>query len=210
MPCGSRAIRLSAAVDIEPTLAVSVTPGLRPEPQPLRVLHNGRFSLPAGRYRVVVRWATRDPLPAGAGSAIALQVGRIGPALQEWQVTPVPAGEWTAEFWLPADAGFVGFRGSIEVERSIAELRIEALDIVDAGVRTTTPQVLAAAAYHGTLVLFHDEAMYPGDRRLLDHGAAPRTGDGRVSRWLRQGRDAACAQWRKVESPAALDARLEP
>ena len=38
-----------------------------PEPQPLRVLHNGRFSLPAGRYRAVVAWAARDPLPAGPG-----------------------------------------------------------------------------------------------------------------------------------------------
>jgi hypothetical protein len=140
---------------------VEVAPGLRPEPQPLRVLHNGRFSLPAGRYRVRVRWAARDPLPARSPAAIALQVGRIGPALQQWPVTPAPGGSWDAEFWLPVDAGFVGFRGTTEVERSIEALRVEAIDVVDAGVRTMTPQVLAAALYGDAMVFFHDERMYP-------------------------------------------------
>jgi hypothetical protein len=156
-----RPIRIAAAAEVEPTLAVSVTPGSRPEPQPLRVLHNGRFSLPAGRYRVVVRWAAREPLPARSGMPIALQVGRIGPPLQQWPLTPLPGGEWTAEFWLPADAGFVGFRGAPELERSIDELRIEALDVVDAGARTRAGQVLAASAYGRTIVLFHDETTYP-------------------------------------------------
>jgi hypothetical protein len=156
-----RPLRVSRAAEVEPTLALGVRPGLRPEPQPLRVLHNGRFSLPAGRYRAVVRWATRDPLPARAGTPIGLQVGRIGPPLQQWPLTPVPGGEWTTEFWLPTDAGFVGFRGAPDLERSIEELRIEALDVVDAGARTLTGQVLAASAYGGTIVLFHDETTYP-------------------------------------------------
>ena len=46
----------------------SVEPGLRTEPQPIRVLHNGRFSLPAGRYRIEVDWngdaARRNDRPA--------------------------------------------------------------------------------------------------------------------------------------------------
>ena len=159
-----RPLRLSSAAEVEPTLAVSVTPGLRPEPQPLRVLHNGRFSLPAGHYRAVVRFATRDPLPARAGTPIALQVGRIGSPLHQWPLSPVPGGEWTTEFWLPIDAGFVGFRGSAELERSIEELRIEARDVVDAGVRTRTGQVLGASAYGRTIVLFHNETTYPESR----------------------------------------------
>ena len=105
-------VRFDDARAIEPTLAVEVTPGLRPEPQPMRVLHNGRFSLPAGNYRVRVRWAAGDPLPARGPTAIALQVGRIGPPLRQWPVTPSPGASWDAEFWLPVDAGFVGFRGT--------------------------------------------------------------------------------------------------
>jgi hypothetical protein len=156
-----RPLRLEPSTAVEPTLAVGVTPGLRTQPQPVRVLHNGRFSLPAGRYRAVIRWAARDPLPAGEGTPIALQIGRIGPPLRQWTVTPVPGGTWDTEFWLPVDAGFVGLRGSRELEQSIDEIRIEALDVQDLGARLDTPQVLAAAAYGDALVLFHDEAMYP-------------------------------------------------
>lgn len=146
---------------VEPTLALGVTPGLRTQPQPIRVLHNGRFSLPAGRYRLVVRWASRSPLPAPAGTPLALQIGRVGTPLTTWPVTPVPDGNFTSEVWLPVDAAFVGLRGSPELERSIAEIRFEPLDVVDAGHRVATPQVLATAAYGDILVLFHDEPMYP-------------------------------------------------
>jgi len=156
-----RPLRVGRAVDAEASLAVRVRPGTRPEPQPLRVLHNGRFSLPAGRYRVVVRWVARDPLPARDGATLGLQVGRIGNPLTTWTVTPTPGGTWSETFWLPVDAGFVGLRGTPEVERSIDEIRFEAEDVEDLGTRTATPQVLAAAAYGRRLVLFHDELMYP-------------------------------------------------
>jgi hypothetical protein len=76
-------------------------------------------------------------------------------------VSPAPGGSWQEEFWLPVDAGFVGFRGSAELERSIDALRVEAIDVEDAGARVATPQVLAAAEYGDAVVLFHDEAMYP-------------------------------------------------
>ena len=153
--------RITGAADVEGTMAVGVAAGQRTDPQAVRVLHNGRFSLPAGRYRAVALWGARDPLPARAGATIGLQVGRIGGPLREWPVEPTPGGTWQQEFVLPVDAGFVAFRGSTELERSIASLRIEALDVVDAGARTVTPQVLAAAAYGGLVVLFHDGALYP-------------------------------------------------
>lgn len=154
-------LRVSGALEIEPLLSVGVAPGLRPEPQPVRVLHNGRFSLPAGRYRVAVAWAARDPLPAGSGATIGLQVGRIGAPLRVWPVSPTPGGRWQEEFELPVDAGFVGFRGTPDVERSIATLQVEAINIVDAGTRTVTTQVLSAAAFGSVIVTFHDEQLYP-------------------------------------------------
>lgn len=149
------------AREVEGGFTLSVTPGQRTQPQPLRVLHNGRFSLPAGRYRLTIRWADRDPLPAQAGTPLMLQVGRTGSPLATWPVTPAPRGAFSEEVWLPVDAGFVGLRGSAELERSMAAIRFEAIDVVDAGRRTATPQVLAAAYYGEVMALFHDEPTYP-------------------------------------------------
>ncbi|MEZ5417484.1 MAG: hypothetical protein R2708_09075 [Vicinamibacterales bacterium] len=152
---------VSGAGAMLPALTLEAAAGSARGPQPLRVLHNGRFSLPAGRYRVVVRWAGRDPLPAGRAAVLALQVGRTGDPLHRYQVQPSPGGTWTGEFRLPVDAGFVGLRGTPEVERSIEAIRIEPMEVVDQGARVATPQVLAAAEYHGHIVLFHDENTYP-------------------------------------------------
>ncbi|MFN8644071.1 MAG: hypothetical protein U0802_21355 [Candidatus Binatia bacterium] len=166
-------LRVEAASAVEPTLALEVAPGLRTAPQPVRVLHNGRFSLPAGRYHVAVTWAPRDPLPARAGATVALQVGRIGAPLTTWTVTPEPGGTWTETFWLPVDAGFVAFRGSPEIERSIADLRVEPVAVVDEGTRVATPQVLAAAQYGPVMVLLHDELMYAEARGFWTPGERP-------------------------------------
>jgi hypothetical protein len=90
-----------------------------------------------------------------------------------WTVTPTPGGRWTEEFWLPVDAGFVGLRGTAEVERSIAAIRIEAVDIIDEGARTATPPVLAASAYGDTLAFFHEERMYPEPGGFWTTGRRP-------------------------------------
>ena len=166
-------LRITGAADLDGVMAVGVAAGQRRDPQPLRVLHNGRFSLPAGRYRAVAQWAARDPLPARAGAQLGLQVGRIGGPLREWPVMPTPGGMWQQEFVLAIDAGFVAFRGTPELERSIASLRIEALDVVDAGARALTPPVLAAAAYGSIVVFFHDELMYPEARGFWTSGERP-------------------------------------
>ncbi len=163
--------QVTRAADIDGVMALAVAAGQRSDPQPLRVLHNGRFSLPAGRYRAVAQWAARDPLPARAGALLGLQVGRIGAPLREWPVLPTPGGTWQQEFVLAIDAGFVAFRGTPDLERSIASLRIEALEVVDAGARAITPPVLAAAAYGSIVVFFHDGALYP------EHGGFWTTGE---------------------------------
>jgi hypothetical protein len=149
------------AQDVLPLLTLGVAPGLRPDPQPVRVLHNGRFSLPAGQYRVSVRWDQRNPLPASAPTDLALQIGRIGPQLETWRVEPTPGGLWEHGFTLPVDTAFVGFRGSLELERSIANLTVTPVDVVDEGTRPRSPPVLAAWRYADALVLFHDERTFP-------------------------------------------------
>lgn len=154
-------MRALPAADILPMLTLAVRPDQRGDPQPIRVLHNGRFSLPAGRYHVDIRWSDRDPLPAFGSQPVGLQVGRIGPVLEQWAVQPAPGRYSQAEFSLPVDAGFVGFRGTRDVERSVAAITITPIDIVDEALRTPTPPVLAASRYPGGIVLFHDDQTFP-------------------------------------------------
>jgi hypothetical protein len=150
-------LRKTAAAGIVDRLTLEVTTGLRPDPQPVRVLHNGRFSLPAGTYRVEVEWSdqpARGPLPLG------LQIGRIGPAMMTWPVDPA-GGRWQSEFTLPLDAAFVGFRGSLDLERAIRRIAIVPAAVVDRGLRPPLPQVLSASRYRSAAVFFHDEQLYP-------------------------------------------------
>ncbi|MCA1585125.1 MAG: hypothetical protein LC791_10280, partial [Acidobacteria bacterium] len=153
--------RTVSSEDLIPMLTLGVEPGARRDVQPVRVLHNGRFSLPAGRYRMDVQWSGRNPLPARGTQEIALQVGRNGPPLETWSVIAEPGQVAHTEFALPVDAGFIGFRGSPELERSIASLALTPLDIVDRGIRLHTPPVLAASRYVSVTLLFHDEHTFP-------------------------------------------------
>jgi hypothetical protein len=59
------------------------------------------------------------------------------------------------------DANFVGLRGPVEIERAIEAITITPTAIVDAGARPHLPVVLAAAAYPGASMFFHNEQMYP-------------------------------------------------
>jgi hypothetical protein len=143
----------AAAVDQVSRFTLSVVPGQRSEPQPLRVVHNGRFSLPAGRYRADVQFIEGErpgPLP------LSLQLGRTGTPVTTWTVDPA-TGPWTTEFSLPVDVGFVGFRSSRELERTIRLITLTPLAVEDVGHRPRVPQVLAAGKYGETLVLFHDD-----------------------------------------------------
>jgi hypothetical protein len=154
-------IRATAASDVVPMLVLRVQPGWRQDSQPVRLLHNGRFSLPAGRYRVDIQWSPRDPLPVSGQQSFELQVGRLGPALEGWSLAATSGGHAQAEFSLPVDASFVGFRGSPDVERSVAAIAVIPLEVVDEGLRTRTPPVLAASRYDDATVLFHVDGIFP-------------------------------------------------
>ncbi len=146
-------LRKTSAAEILPALTLAVRPGLRPDPQPVRVLHNGRFSLPAGDYRV-----DADFGPSGLPSAdtLSLQVGRVGAPLLAWPVAAAtPALRET--FHLPVDASFVGFRGSRALEQGLQSLTVTPLAIVNEGERVRTPTVLGAAQYGQVMVLLHDD-----------------------------------------------------
>lgn len=151
-------IRKVSAAEIVPQLSLGVKPLQRTDPQPVRVIHNGRFSLPAGTYDVDVTFGDRVP---ARPTPLSLQIGRVGLPIQNWNLQPQPGEKWRTSIWLPVDAGFVGFRGPLEMERAIAAIAITPSAIVDAGARPRVPAVLSAGVYNGVTVFFHDEQMYP-------------------------------------------------
>lgn len=150
-------LRKTSADEMLPAMTLAVEPGLRTDPQPLRVLHNGRFSLPAGTYRVDVRFAPGQP---AATDEIALQVGRVGPPVSTWSVPPA-AGAMSHTVRLPLDAGFVGFRGTREMEQAIEAITITPVAVVSEGERVQSPPVLGAARYGASMVLLHDDQITP-------------------------------------------------
>jgi hypothetical protein len=150
-------LRLVAASVVPTLYSFTAAPGVRQQPQPLRVLLNARLSLPAGTYRATVTphasTAVRGP--------IGLQVGRIGPPLLTWH-PDAPAGEpWAISFHLDVDASFVGLRVAPELEAQVASLEIVPIEVTDASERPDLPPVLAAAHYDDVRLYFHDEHAYP-------------------------------------------------
>lgn len=150
--------RAAAPPDVLPYLSLSVRAGQRTDPQPLRVLLNGRFSVPAGEYDVDVTFADR---PSTGSAPIGLQVGRSGPALRTWELEPLPGESWHTGIRLPTDAIFLGFRGPREMEAAISSIALHPTTIVDQGMRPRVPPVLAASAYPTALAFFHDDNVYP-------------------------------------------------
>ena len=149
-------LRLVAAASIPPRVPIEVLPGARTEPQPLRVLHNGRVSLPAGRYRLDLQWTgTRN------GEAIGLQIGRLGDPWHTWSVEPRPGEHWSVEVDLPVDAGFVGLRGTPELERVIGRIAFIPIEIIDETRRPHVPPVMGATAVEGGDFFYADENVLP-------------------------------------------------
>jgi hypothetical protein len=145
--------------ELPPLFTASAVPGKRTDPQPLRVVLNARFRLPAGEYVLDLKGsesAATVPHPS-----IALQIGREGRPLEAWPLALVPGQQVQHGFRLPLDAEFVGFRASRQVEEAIAELRVSPVSVVEVRRRFRAPTVLAAAAFPPARVFFHDGNAYP-------------------------------------------------
>jgi hypothetical protein len=161
-------LRKGAAVDALHQLVLGVKPGQRSDPQPVRVIHNGRFSLPAGTYTIAVQFNDRPPDRA---MPLSLQIGRNGPPLQTWTFAPQARQLWETTLWLPVDANFVGLRGSADMERAIDAITITPQSVIDAGDRPLLPAVLAAAIYPAANLFFHAEQLYPEPQGFWTIGA---------------------------------------
>jgi hypothetical protein len=145
--------------------ALVVEPGTRSDPQPIRVLHNGRFSLPAGEYAVEVEW-----IGSRTGETLGLQIGRTGDAWRTWRVNPEPGGQWTAAFTAPMDMSFVGLRGTPELEQVIGRIAVIPRSVVDATRRPRLPTVLGASDSGDASLFYHDENVFPEERGFWVRG----------------------------------------
>ena len=151
-------LRKVDAASVLPQVRLGVKPQQRTDPQPIRVIHNGRFSLPAGTYDIAVTFSDQVP---SQPTPFSLQVGRVGPPLQTWTLQPQAGETWHTSMWLALDASFVGFRGPAEMERAITVDHHHAHRVVDAGARPRLGEVLSAASYPDVMFYFHNEQMYP-------------------------------------------------
>lgn len=149
-------LRLMAPAELITRSSVMVEPDLRTQPQPIRVLHNGRFSLPTGTYRVEIEWSGER-----LGEHIGLQIGRTGDPLLYWPVDARPGERWVQPFSVPVDAPFVGLRGTPELERVIARVRIAPVAIVDKADRLRGPAVIAASQSGPASLFYYDTYASP-------------------------------------------------
>ena len=158
------AIRYDAFSIVDPgelpaLFTASAVPGERTDPQPVRVVLNARFRLPAGKYALDVQGS--ESAAATPNASIALQIGREGRPIETWPITLGRGGHARREFDVPLDAEFVGFRAPRQVEGTIAELRVSPLTVVDTRKRFRADTVLSAAAFLPARVFFHDSFSYP-------------------------------------------------
>jgi len=129
--------------------------------QPAPLLYNARFALPAGRYAVEL--VSSSPQSGALTGTLALQLGRVGSPSRTWAVDVTIPGVWGRAFDLPIDVGFVGFRGSPEIERAKPAIRIRPVSIADAHERLPEREVLATRALGGgdAMLFFHNDVVLP-------------------------------------------------
>ena len=162
------------AQQVPQLVAFSAASGTRVARQPMRLLLNARFILPAGRYLLRLEPAGPPASPRPLAGTLDLQFGRIGPPLAEWTVSGT---SWEQVFDLPVDGAFIGFRASEDLEKSVGSMRVRPVSVIPTFERIATSEVLAAASYGPVIALFHDDVSYPERKGFWLRGNAT----GRVS-----------------------------
>jgi len=143
---------------IPPLFSLTAVPGARLARQPLRVLLNARFRLPAGEYEVDLR-ESNVPDDERQGT-IGLQIGREGNPVEAWPFAVSGDRLWRQQFRLPLDAEFVAFRATPQVETTITSLRLTPVRVVDAASRLRTGAIVSTASFGSMLAFFHDTDAY--------------------------------------------------
>ena len=160
-PIAIRYDALSAVspAELPPLFRLSAVPDQRIERQPVRVVLNARFRLPAGKYVLDLKGS--DSAGSVPDASMGLQVGREGRPLETWPLTLGRGQHAQREFDLPLDAEFVGFRAARAVEGTIAKLSVSPRDVVESRKRFPAGTVLSAAVFAPVRIFFHDSSSYP-------------------------------------------------
>ncbi len=145
--------------ELPPLFAMSAVPGQRTNRQPLRVVLNARFRLPAGRYVLDLKGS--EAAGSIPDASMSLQLGREGRPFESWPLVLAPGQHSLRDFDVPLDAEFVGFRASRQAEQAIAELRVSPRSVVETRKRVPAETVLSAAAFAPVCIFFHDSLAYP-------------------------------------------------
>lgn len=145
--------------ELPPLFALSAVPEQRVSKQPVRVVLNARFRLPAGTYVLDVKGS--DAAGSVPNASIALQIGREGRPIETWPLVLGRGERVHRDFDVPLDAEFVGFRAPRLVERTIAELRVRPRTVVEKRRRAPAETVLSAAKFPTARIFFHDSFSYP-------------------------------------------------
>jgi hypothetical protein len=166
-------LTVTRAESIPRLMTLAAAPGERPGEQPVRVLLNARYALAAGEYEVAIGGVPGDQPVHGN---VALQLGRLGSPVIEWDVTIPPGGTWRQRFSLPVDIEFVGFVTPPPLDHATS-LRITPISIVDSNRRQANVHglkfvVLGAVAFPTVSLFFHDEGVYPERTGIWVHGDA--------------------------------------
>jgi hypothetical protein len=156
--------------EVPPLFSLSAVPGQRRSRQPLRVVLNARFRLPAGEYELDIKGS--DQAGTVPDSSLGLQIGREGRPLETWPLSLAPGSVSQRRFRVPLDAEFVGFRASRPTERTIAQLRLRALTIEDQDRRFESPVVRSSADFGVARAFFHDGDSFPEEDGLWVKGGA--------------------------------------
>lgn len=90
------------AAELPALFTASAVPGERTDPQPLRVMLNARFRLPAGKYVLELRGS--DEAGSVPDTSMALQIGREGRPLESWRLVLGRGERAQREFEVPLDA----------------------------------------------------------------------------------------------------------
>jgi hypothetical protein len=145
--------------ELPPMFAMSAVPGQRTSRQPLRVVLNARFRLPAGRYVLGLKGS--EAAGSIPDASMSLQLGREGRPFESWPLVLAPGQYTMRDFEVPLDAEFVGFRASRRAEQAIAELRVSPRSVVETRKRIAADTVLSAAAFAPVQIFFHESQAYP-------------------------------------------------
>jgi hypothetical protein len=153
---------------LPPLFSLTARAGDERPPAPLPLLHDARWSLPAGRYRLELAGGEASP-----AHALGLQLGRLGGPAEQWPVTFDRNGRWSHDFELPLAVASVGLVASPALEAAGPDVRIVPLHVEDTRHAPVRREVLRAARYDETWVFFHDDDTQPEANGFWTRGGGP-------------------------------------